>query len=86
MVSEPHLSGSDIGELKHAIWKQQFEALHDGDRYFYESNKSLIKSTRLLSLLDLDWRKTSANVVADNSDLLAEDIQANLFLTRGAQS
>lgn len=54
MVSEPHLSGSDLGELQHAIWKQQFEALRDGDRYFYEWNKSLKKSRRILSLLDLD--------------------------------
>ena len=85
MVSEPHLSGSDLGELQHAIWKQQFEALRDGDRYFYAWNQSLEKSKRILTLLDLDWRKTLAEVVADNSDLTADDVQANLFLTREAQ-
>jgi peroxidase len=41
MVSEPHLGGSGLGELQHSIWKQQFEALRDGDRYFYAWNKSL---------------------------------------------
>jgi hypothetical protein len=85
MVSEPHLIGSDLGELQHAIWKQQFEALRDGDRYFYAWNKSLKKSKRVLPLLNLNWRKTLADVVADNSDLMLEDIQANLFLTRDAQ-
>ena len=85
MVSEPHLTGSDLGELQQAIWKQQFEALRDGDRFFYAWNKSLKRSKRILSLLDLDWRKTLAEVVVDNSDLTAEDIQANLFLTRDAQ-
>ena len=79
MVSEPHLSGSDLGELPHAIWKQQFEALRDGDRYFYAWNKSLKKSKRILYLLDLDWRKTLAEGVVDNSDLKANDIQASLF-------
>ncbi|MFT6306598.1 MAG: hypothetical protein ACJA0Z_001763, partial [Halioglobus sp.] len=63
MVSEPQLTGSSLGELQHAIWRQQFEALRDGDRYFFAWNKSLKKSKRvLLSLLDLDWRKTLADV------------------------
>ena len=85
MVSEPHLQGSDLGELQQAIWKQQFEALRDGDRHFYDWNNSLNRSQRLLSRLGLDWRKTLADVVADNSELSADDIQANLFLTRDAQ-
>lgn len=85
MVSEPHLVGSDLGELQHAIWKQQFEALRDGDRYFYAWNKALKQSERRLKRLGLEWRKTLAEVVIDNSNLTAEDIQGNLFLTREAQ-
>lgn len=85
MVSEPHLSGSDLGELQHAMWKRQFEALRDGDRYFYAWNRLLKRMEHTLSALGLSWEKTLAQVVVDNSDLTAADIQPNLFLTRDAQ-
>ncbi len=35
MMSEPHLAGSELGELQYAMWRRQFEALRDGDRFFY---------------------------------------------------
>src|SRR5439155_12623560 len=35
MVCEPHLPGSELGQLQNAIWKKQFVALRDGDRFFY---------------------------------------------------
>ena len=41
MVSEPHLPGSDLGELQSALWRRQFEALRDGDRFFYLNDPAL---------------------------------------------
>ncbi len=41
MVSEPHLPGSDLGELQSAMWRRQFEALRDGDRFFYLNDPAL---------------------------------------------
>jgi hypothetical protein len=35
MVSETHLPGTEFGPLQLAIWKTQFQALRDGDRFFY---------------------------------------------------
>jgi len=35
MLSEPHLAGSELGELQSALWRKQFEALRNGDRFFY---------------------------------------------------
>ncbi len=35
MMSEPHPAGSELGELQSALWRKQFEALRDGDRFFY---------------------------------------------------
>jgi hypothetical protein len=32
MVSERHVGGTEFGELQRAIWREQFEALRDGDR------------------------------------------------------
>ena len=41
MVSEPHVRGTEFGPLQLAIWKSQFTALRDGDRYFYQGDDAL---------------------------------------------
>jgi hypothetical protein len=41
MVCEPHVAGSELGPLQLAIWKRQFEALRDGDRFYYETDPKL---------------------------------------------
>jgi hypothetical protein len=38
MVAEPHVPGSDLGELRRAIWTREFQRLRDGDRFFYGTN------------------------------------------------
>jgi Animal haem peroxidase len=35
VVAEPHVPGTEFRELQLAIWRRQFEALRDGDRFFY---------------------------------------------------
>ena len=41
MISEPHVAGSEFGELQLALWRKQFEALRDGDRFFYANDPEL---------------------------------------------
>ena len=41
MVAEPHVPGTEFGELQLAIWTRQFEALRDGDRFFYGNDPGL---------------------------------------------
>ena len=41
MVSEPEVHGSELGPLQYALWRRQFEALRDGDRFFYANDPSL---------------------------------------------
>ena len=81
MVSESHLPGSEFGELQHAIWKQQFEAIRDGDRYFYAWNKT--RAIRYFAKpkgkSGLTWRRSLADVIIDNTELTVDDIQANMF-------
>ena len=81
MVSEAHLPGSEFGELQHAIWKQQFEALRDGDRYFYAWNKSIRRFDRPQGQSGLTWRRSLADVIIDNTELTADDIQPNMFFS-----
>jgi hypothetical protein len=41
MVSEKHIAGTEFGPLQLAIWKQQFQNLRDGDRFFYLNDPDL---------------------------------------------
>jgi hypothetical protein len=41
MVAERHVTGTEFGPLQRAIWKKQFQALRDGDRYFYLNDPDL---------------------------------------------
>jgi hypothetical protein len=41
MVSEKHVAGTEFGPLQLAIWKKQFHALRDGDRFFYLNDPQL---------------------------------------------
>ena len=55
-LAEDPVLGSHLGELFHFIVKMQFEALRDGDRYWYEkilNNTELaeVQSTRLSDVI-----------------------------------
>jgi hypothetical protein len=41
MVSERHVSGTEFGPLQLKIWKNQFAALRNGDRFFYAADPAL---------------------------------------------
>lgn len=80
MVSEPHLPNSDLGELQHAMWTQQFTALRDGDPNFYLWNRDLLKVERELAALGLSWRQSLADVVIATTDGTIDEIRQNLFI------
>jgi peroxidase len=64
MVSEPHVRGSEFGALQLAIWKTQFAALRDGDRYFYANDGALASIKRAYGV---NFRHTLAELVQLNS-------------------
>ena len=64
MVAERHVAGTEFGELQLAIWKKQFGALRDGDRFFYLNDPVL----RVIDLLfGIDYRHTVAEIVRLNT-------------------
>ena len=70
MLAEDHVSGASVGITLQTILKKQFEALRDGDRFWYErvySGRQLerIRSTRL------------SDVIRRNTDL--RNVQSNVF-------
>ena len=78
MMSEPHIDGTEFGELQLAMWQQQFEALRDGDRFFY-GNDSVLDTIR--DTYGIDYRQSLATVIANNTELGRRDLSANVFLT-----
>ena len=76
MLSERHVHGTEFGRLQLAIWKRQFEALRDGDRFFYLNDPVL----RVIDLaLGIDFRHTLAEIVKLNTGV---SLQANVFESR----
>jgi len=68
--------GTEFGRLQLAIWKRQFEALRDGDRFFYLNDPVL----RVIDLaLGIDFRHTLAEIVKLNTGV---SLQANVFESR----
>ncbi len=65
MVSEPHIAGTEFGKLQLAIWKKQFAALRDGDRFFYRNDPVL---HQIRSSYGVTYRHTLSELIALNTD------------------
>jgi hypothetical protein len=70
MVAEKHIAGTEFGELQRAIWRKQFEALRDGDRFFYLNDPEL---STIRSRYGIDYRKTLAQVIRANTNVQVQD-------------
>jgi hypothetical protein len=77
MVAEAHLPGSEFGELQQAMWTRQFQALRDGDRFFYGNDPAL---AQLQSQYGIDFHTSLAQIIARNTDLPAAEIHPNMFV------
>jgi Animal haem peroxidase len=66
MLSEPHVPGTEFGELQLAMWKKQFEALRDGDRFFYLHDPLLVG---IRQTYGIDYRQTLADIIRLNTDV-----------------
>jgi hypothetical protein len=64
MLSEQHVPGTEFGQLQLAMWKKQFEAVRDGDRFFYLNDPLL---PTLESRYGLDYSRSLANVIRMNT-------------------
>ncbi|HXY84145.1 MAG TPA: peroxidase family protein [Gaiellaceae bacterium] len=60
MLSEPHVPGTEFGQLQLAMWTKQFEALRDGDRFFYLNDPML---GRIRQQYGIDYRHTLAEII-----------------------
>jgi hypothetical protein len=74
MVSEPHVPGSELGGLQLAIWRDQFERVRDGDRFFYGNDPAL---GEIEDRYGVGFRHTLGEIIAANTD--AGEIQDDVF-------
>ena len=77
MVSERHVPGTEFGPLQLAIWKQQFAALRDGDRFFYANDPALRDDP---AAYGISYRHTLAELITLNTGAA---VQANVFKAAG---
>ncbi|RCG31475.1 peroxidase [Sphaerisporangium album] len=77
MLAEKHVAGSEFGELQLAIWKAQFTALRDGDRFHYQNDPLL---TYVRQQYGIDHRRTLSQIIALNTDIPQSELPANVFL------
>ncbi|MGI5181996.1 peroxidase family protein [Dactylosporangium sp. CA-152071] len=77
MVAEPHVRGTEFGELQLAIWSRQFQALRDGDRFFYRTDPGLEMIRRVYGV---DFRRSLGDIIALNTDIARSDLAPDVFL------
>src|SRR5205807_2022142 len=77
MLSERHVAGTEFGELQLAMWKKQFEALRDGDRFFYERDPAL---TVIRAVFGIDYRVSLSDIVRLDTGVT---LQPDLFVFSG---
>jgi hypothetical protein len=69
MVSEKHVQGTEFGPLQRAIWKKQFEALRDGDRFFYLNDPDL---ETIRQTYGITYRHTLAELIQLDAGVTVE--------------
>jgi hypothetical protein len=74
IFAEKHAPGSELGPTALAIWQKQFQALRDGDRFYFGNDQGLstIKST-----YGIDFRHTLAQIIEMNSDETAANLNSS---------
>jgi hypothetical protein len=76
MACEPHVSGTEFGELQLALWTKQFTALRDGDRFFYANDPALPEIHRRFGIT---YKHTLAKLIALNTEIPHSSLQSNVF-------
>jgi hypothetical protein len=59
------------------MWRRQFQALRDGDRFFFGNDPNL---TLIRLVYGIDFRRTLGDVIALNTDIPRNELEPNVFL------
>jgi hypothetical protein len=78
IIAEDHYANAIFGETAFTILKQQFEALRDGDRFWYENDPALA------ALLPTLGSTTLAAIIGRNTGIDIAGVQGSLFHVQAA--
>ena len=76
MVAERHLRGTEFGELQLAMWRTQFQALRDGDRFFFGNDQGL---RWIRQNFGIDFRRSLKQIIVFNTDVPEDELNDNVF-------
>jgi hypothetical protein len=77
MVSEPPVRGTEFGPLQLALWRRQFEALRDGDRFFYLRDPVL---REIRARYGITYRHTLAQLIELDAHVPASALRRDVFV------
>jgi hypothetical protein len=80
IFAEKHVPGADMGQTQLAIWQKQFQAMRDGDRFYFGNDQGL---SFIQNTYGIDFRHTLAQIIEMNTDITASSLNptGNVFLT-----
>jgi hypothetical protein len=76
MVSEPHVPGTEFGQVQLALWRKQFTALRDGDRFFYARDPVLREIQRRFGI---SYRHTLGQLISLDAGVPLRSLPRNVF-------
>ena len=81
-LCEPHVPGSSVGPLLHAVLVKQFTRLRDGDRFFYLNHldPAQINAVNATRLSDIIRRNTNIPYVQDNVFFVSADFNEDAWV------
>jgi hypothetical protein len=79
MVSEPSPPTSELGPLQSALWRRQFQALRDGDRFFYLNDPVLASIKRAYKVT---YKHTLAQLLTLDAGVSRKEVPPDVFFAR----
>jgi hypothetical protein len=76
MMAEPHVRGTEFGPVQLALWRRQFTALRDGDRFFYARDRVLSQIWRRYRIT---YRHTLGQLISLDAGVPARRLPRNVF-------
>jgi hypothetical protein len=78
VFAEKHMFGAEFGPTMLAIWAKQFQALRDGDRFYFGNDQGL---SFIKSNYGIDYKHTLGQIILMNTNLTASDLNptGNVF-------
>lgn len=83
LMAEDHLRGSSLGQTEQAVLARQFQALRDGDRFFYQNADppSLVQQLNNTTLSQIIQRNTTLTNLQSNVFFFYSNIQGTVVAT-----